>query len=69
MIEARLVEMLESVRDLLSKEEVGSNQKKSAQSNKASTKAAKAKLAELEKKLSASRTDATKIKATGAARK
>ena len=69
MVDPKLIEILESTHELLSREQVGANQKKPAQSNKASTKAAKAKLAELEKKLTASRTDATKIKATGAARK
>lgn len=69
MIDARLVQLLEGAYELLSQDPIGANQKKSAQANKVSTKSARAKLAELEKKLKASRTDATKIKATGAARK
>lgn len=65
MVTSQLIQFLECAKDLLGDEKVG-DQSKPAEKHKASTSAARAKLAELQKKLTASRTDATKIKATGA---
>lgn len=65
-----LLPLLERVKDMLAVSQDGpGTQKKAAQSNKLSTSAAKAKLAELTKKSKSGRSDATKVKATGARRK
>lgn len=66
----RLIPLLEQVKDMLAVTQDGpGTQKKAAQSNRVSTSAAKAKLAELNKKLKSGRTAATTVQATGARRK
>lgn len=67
---SRLIPLLEQVKDMLAVTQDGpGTQKKAVQTNKMSTSAAKAKLAELNKKLKAGRTAATTVHATGAKRK
>lgn len=60
----KVVALLEKIKDNLGVSD--SDQKKPAQNNKASTAAAKAKLAELSKKLKAGRSAGNELKATGA---
>ena len=61
----RIVYLLEKVRDNLD----STDQKKPTQHNQTSTSAAKAKLKELETKLSAGRSKQTKVQAAGSKRK